>query len=119
MTGVGPDHGPQAGSTGVTLSGTDFVSGAAVTFGGTAASAVNFVSPAELGCLTPSGTGTVDVVVANPDGQSGTLPGGYTYDAPRSAPDGGCVPGPAASFGAVAIAFAAALGARRRFRPGR
>jgi hypothetical protein len=64
-----------------TLTGTDFVSGATVTFGGTAATGVTFVSSTSMTCSTPSaGTeGAVDVQVTNPDSQAGTLANGFTY----------------------------------------
>ena len=66
------------------INGTDFVSGATVTFGGLAATGVNVASPTAIEATTPSrapgdGAGAVNVVVTNPDGQSGTLSRGFTY----------------------------------------
>ena len=37
---------------------------------------------ADLTVTTPAGLGAADVVVTNPDGQSDTLVGGFTFDAP-------------------------------------
>jgi len=88
-----PDAGPAEGGTAVTITGTDFVSGATVTFGGAAATAVVVVNAGEITCDTPSGTGAVDIVVTNPDGQNDTLTGGFVYDDPIAQEEGGCLPG--------------------------
>jgi hypothetical protein len=79
-TSVTPNEGKEAGGTSVSIAGTDFVSGATVTFGGVAASNVTFVDATEITCDTPAGVGTVDVVVTNPDAQTGTIVGGFTYN---------------------------------------
>ncbi|MBI2550208.1 IPT/TIG domain-containing protein [Candidatus Woesearchaeota archaeon] len=85
VTSVSPVSGPTAGSTSVTITGSYFVSGAGVTFGGAAAGSVTFVSSTQLTAVTPAhAAGLVDVVVTNPDGQSGTLVNGFTYVAPPS-----------------------------------
>jgi hypothetical protein len=82
LTSVAPALGPQQGGVTITLTGTNFVSGATVRIGGTAATGVVFVSTTRLTALTPAGTqGARDVQVTNPDGQSVTLTGGYTYAA--------------------------------------
>jgi len=111
-----PDTGPAEGGTAVTITGTDFVSGATVTFGGSAATTVVVVNAGEITCDTPSGTGTVDIVVTNPDGQDDTLTGGFVYDDPIAQDEGGgCLPGGAAP-GCLPLALLA-LGAlfwRRR-----
>ena len=79
VSSVSPTSGPTAGGTSVTISGTDFVSGATVTFGG-APAAVGTVASTSITVTTPSGTaGTADVVVTNPDDQSSTLANGFTY----------------------------------------
>jgi len=82
VTSVTPSTGDQAGGTSVTIGGSNFVATPTVTFGGVAATNVTFVSAAQLTCTTPAGTGTVNVVVTNPDTQSGTLTGGFTYRPP-------------------------------------
>ncbi len=87
LTSVSPTSGPTAGGTTITLAGSNFVSGATVRVGGTAATNVTFVSATQLTARTPAGTaGARDVQVTNPDGQSATRTGGFTYTAPASAP---------------------------------
>ncbi len=54
--------------------------------GGTPASNVAVVNSTTITALRPAHTaGTVDVVVTNTDGQSGTKTGGFTYDAAQPA----------------------------------
>ena len=80
VTGVSPNSGSTAGGASVTITGTNFVTGASVTFGGTAASSVNVTSGTSITAVTPAhAAGAVAVTVANPDGQTGSLAGGYTY----------------------------------------
>jgi len=80
LTSVSPNTGPTAGGTTITLTGSNFVSGATVRVGGTTATTVTFYSATQLTARTPAGTaGARDVVVTNPAGQSGTLTGGFTY----------------------------------------
>ena len=77
---VSPSSGSDNGGTLVTITGTNFVSGAAATFGGTDASDVTVVSSTSITATTPAATaGTVTVLVTNPNGQSGSLNNGYTY----------------------------------------
>ena len=64
----------------MTISGTNFASGATVTFGGTSATSVVVVSSTTITATTPAhAAGVVNVVVTNNNGQSGTLTNGYTY----------------------------------------
>ncbi len=80
VTGVSPTSGPAAGGTAVTITGTNFVSGATVSFGGAAATSVAVVSATKITAKTPPHKqGAVTVVVTNPDGQSGTLASGFVY----------------------------------------
>ena len=80
LTGVSPDHGPASGGTVVTLSGTNFKDGASVTFGGAVSEIVTVDSSTQITCTTPAHfPEMVDVVVTNPDDQSGTLLNGFTY----------------------------------------
>ena len=92
ITAISPDVGSTGGDTSVTITGTGFESGAIVTAGGVAMT-VNYGNGCSRDCtgLTklygrsrPRGAGTVDVVVINPDRQTGTLSGGYTYAPPES-----------------------------------
>jgi hypothetical protein len=80
VTGLTPNSGPTAGGTSVTISGTNFVSGAAVTIGGSAATNVVVTNSTTITGVTPSHpAGGVTVIVTNPDGQSSALTNGYTY----------------------------------------
>jgi RHS repeat-associated protein len=80
VTTVSPSSGPASGGTSVTITGTNFVSGATVKFGTTSATGVTFVSSTSLTATTPAGSGTVNVVVTNPDTQTGTKTNGYSYN---------------------------------------
>ncbi len=98
LASVAPVAGALAGNTTVTLTGTGFVSGAAITFGGTAATSVNVVSATSITCVTPSkAAGTYNVVVTNSDTQSATLTSAYTYEAAPTltsvSPNGGPLAG--------------------------
>jgi len=80
ITGISPTAGPVTGGTVVTISGTNFEAGTTVTIGG-APAAATFVDASTLTVAMPAGTaGGVDIVVTNPDGQSATLAGGFTYE---------------------------------------
>lgn len=83
VSNITPNSGETAGGTGVTINGNNFVSGATVTIGTTAATNVSFVNSTQLTATTPAhAAGTVDVVVRNPDAQTGTLTNGFTFNAP-------------------------------------
>jgi hypothetical protein len=80
LSAITPSSGPSSGGTPVTLTGTDFQTGATVTIGGTAATNVSVLSATQLLATAPAGSaGAKAVVVTNPDGQSATLPGGFLY----------------------------------------
>ncbi|MFN2491265.1 MAG: IPT/TIG domain-containing protein [Pyrinomonadaceae bacterium] len=80
VSAVSPNSGPSTGGTPVTISGTDFLDGSAVTFGGSAASAVIFKDPTMLTATTPAhAPGTVDVEVINPNKLKSLLSGGFTF----------------------------------------
>ena len=80
VTSVSPTTGRTRGGTRVTLTGTNFVSGATVTFGGAAATSVVVASATQINASTPPHKpGSVNIVVTNPDGKSGTLASGFTY----------------------------------------
>ena len=81
VTSVTPNHGPSDGGTSVTIAGTNFKPGAAITFGGAACSDVTVVSSSQITCNTPPHfPSAVDVTVTNPDAQSGTLLNAYTFE---------------------------------------
>jgi hypothetical protein len=71
VASVTPSTGLAAGGLAVTLLGTGFTGATAVTFGGTAATAVVVVNPSTITCTTPAHVaGTVDTRVTTPNGQS-------------------------------------------------
>jgi hypothetical protein len=76
---VSPNSGPVSAGNTVTVTGTNFQSGATVAFGTVASTSVTFVSATSLTVRVPQGTGTVSVTVLNPDGLSAQLTGAYTY----------------------------------------
>ncbi|MEA9355233.1 IPT/TIG domain-containing protein [Bacteriovorax sp. PP10] len=73
ITNLTPSTGPIAGGTSVTITGTGFVAGATVTFGGNQCSVPIATSSTSITCTTPSfPAGPVDVIVTNPDNQIST-----------------------------------------------
>jgi hypothetical protein len=113
---IAPARGPAAGGTAVVVTGTGFQPGAAVTLGGTAATAVVVESATRLTAVTPAhAAGTVDLVVTNPDGAAGTLAAAFTYDAPSSGGGGGgCGLGASGLEALLGLGALALLRARRR-----
>ena len=83
LTAIAPTSGKTAGGTNVTITGTNFqvgVAGTTVTIGGVTATSVVVVNATTITATTGArAAGPGDVVVTNPDGQAGTLPGAYTY----------------------------------------
>jgi hypothetical protein len=70
----------KTGGDSITISGSNFISGATVTFGGIPATSVTFVNSTTLTAVAPvQNAGTYDVVVTNPGGQSTTLANGITF----------------------------------------
>jgi hypothetical protein len=89
VTSVSPSFGTGTGGTSVTINGTNFATGASVTFGGTAATSVVVVSAIKITAKTPAhATGAVNVTVTNPDTSTGTLVGGYQYNPQVFDPNG-------------------------------
>ncbi|HKO55509.1 MAG TPA: IPT/TIG domain-containing protein, partial [Thermoanaerobaculia bacterium] len=93
ISSVTPGTGSTAGGTAITISGSGFQSGAAVTIGGVAATNVAVVSGSTITAVTPLGptneqaTQPKDVTVTNPDGAAATRSGGFTYTVPPPAVD--------------------------------
>jgi len=77
-----PRSGPSAGGTALTISGTNFLPGAAVTIGGAAATGIDVTSYSSITATTPAlAPGSAnDVVVANTDGSTGTFVKGFVAD---------------------------------------
>jgi len=83
VASVSPASGPTAGGTTVTIAGTSFVNGAAVTIGGAPATGITVINATTIAAVTPPhATGAATVVVTNPDAQSGSKANGFTYVAP-------------------------------------
>src|ERR1019366_3584651 len=80
VSSVSPNNGPVAGGTAVTITGTNFAAGAAVTFGGTAATNVVFVSGTQVTATTPAHAAGGVTVTVTVNGQSGNLANGFTYN---------------------------------------
>jgi len=80
VAALSPVQGSTAGGTAVTITGTNFVTGATVTIGGTAATNVVVVGSTQITAATPAGAaGPAMVTVTNPDSQTGSLTSGFTY----------------------------------------
>jgi hypothetical protein len=76
LSSISSLSGPTAGGASVTLTGTNFVAGAGVTFGGVAATNVAVANSGTITAATPAhSAGEVNVTVTNPDGQSASLLG--------------------------------------------
>ena len=94
LTGVAPPAGDPAGSTVITLTGTNLSAGMSVLVGGAPATGVTFLSTTTITATTPPGVGTVDIVATNVFG-SAMLPASFTYGAtltavaPTMGPEGG------------------------------
>ncbi|MEW5738063.1 MAG: IPT/TIG domain-containing protein [Myxococcota bacterium] len=85
LTTIFPAQGPTTGGTNFTLAGSNFAAGARVHFDQAEATNVMVASATVITGTTPAhALGVVDVRVTNPDGQSGTLDGGFTYNPPPS-----------------------------------
>jgi hypothetical protein len=80
VTAISPNGGKLAAGTTVTITGTNFVKGATVQFGTTAATSVFVVGPTTITAKSPAGTGAVNVTVATSQGVSAISPADvFTY----------------------------------------
>jgi len=80
VSGVSPSSGSTAGGNVVTITGSNFQSGATVNFGGTNSTAVTLISATQINAMTPSHTaGTVNLTVSNTGGSSASKSSCYTY----------------------------------------
>lgn len=88
VTGLSESLGSTGGGAEVKIEGTGFLAlegGAVVTFGGVRAPRVSVVGTTAIFTTAPAhAAGLVDLVVSNPDGQSGRLANAYTYASPDS-----------------------------------
>ncbi len=82
VASIFPAEGPTGGGTTFTIAGSNFTAGVKVFFGATEATTAMMSSSTVITGTTPAhAAGVVDVRVQNPDGQSGTLTMGFTYNA--------------------------------------
>ena len=89
ITSIAPAGGSVAGGTGVTITGTNFRSGAAVSLGGVAPTSVVVSDATTITAVTGAhAAGVVDVVVTNPGAQAATRSGAFTYRIDAAAPVG-------------------------------
>jgi hypothetical protein len=87
VSSVSPKSGPTSGGTVVTIAGSNFQAGAAVLFGGIASSSATVSGATQIQAVTPAHTtGTVDVTVRDPNGESSTLSGGFAYSGSSAPP---------------------------------
>jgi hypothetical protein len=83
ITSISPNTGVTTGGTVATITGTNFQNGCTVEIGGAKVTTMSFGSSTSVKIVVPAGSaGAADVIVTNPDGQSATLAGGYTYTTP-------------------------------------
>jgi hypothetical protein len=112
VTGLSAATGASDGRQQVTINGSGFEPGAAVAFGGNSAWVLNVSATAIVVLTPPHAEGTVAVVVTNPDGQSASLAGAFTFakvvagdagtaGAGGSGSSGGCNVGGGGSGGAL------------------
>ena len=107
ITSVSPNGGPTSGGTTVIIIGSDFQSGASVSFGGITASSTSVGSSTQIQAIAPAhSAGKADVTVRNPNGASSTLIGGFSYNAPTLQITTASLPA-----GAVSVSYGAALAA--------
>jgi hypothetical protein len=80
VSSINPTSGTTLGGTAVTVTGTNFASGASLTLGAVSATNVSVSSSTTLtGTTGARAAGRVEVVVRNPNGQSSTLGNGFEY----------------------------------------
>jgi hypothetical protein len=84
VTEIQPAEGPEAGSTPVTITGTNFTGATAVKFGSAPATGFKVVSATSIEATSPKGTGKQPVRVTTAGGTSAEVPADvFTYLAPR------------------------------------
>ena len=92
-TGVSPTSSPPAGGVRLTVTGSNFISGASVTIGGVPGIDPIVVSSTTLQVTAPPhGRGAVDIVVTNLDNQAATLSGALFYGSTSDDSDGDGMP---------------------------
>jgi len=92
---IAPHSGPEAGGTTVTITGENLTATTQVRFGAVATTSFVVDSDTQITVVSPPGTGTVDVIVTGPDGDSAATPADeFTYIPPDSGTTGTIPPRP-------------------------
>ncbi|MFP5261541.1 MAG: IPT/TIG domain-containing protein, partial [Blastocatellia bacterium] len=87
VTSVSPNTGGIEGGTRVTITGTGFAAGAAVSFGNVQGTSVTVTNSTTISVNAPAhAAGPVSIVVTNSNGATAALANGYTYTSSSSAP---------------------------------
>jgi len=89
VTSISPATGPSSGATAVTLTGTNFLTAAIVSFGQSTAGSIKVINGTTITAVAPLHVaGTVGITVTNKAGGRGTLPAAYMYTStsPSTAP---------------------------------
>jgi IPT/TIG domain len=80
VTAITPESGPSAGGIPVTITGSGFVSGLSVAFGGSPASTVTVVSGTQITAIVPAHpAGAINVTITDINGTSVTSPSQFTF----------------------------------------
>jgi hypothetical protein len=105
VTSIDPTSGPAAGGTAVTVVGFDFQRDATLTVGGIPATDVEVVDSSTITATAPASdlAYPVDVVVTNPDGQSGTLDNAYVFEQPQEQAITAVIPDTGSTQGGEAV----------------
>ena len=103
INGISPPSGPISGGTAVTVSGSNFASGASVTFGGTAAASVVVSSSSQIQVVTPNHVAGNIGIIVSANGQSSSSSANFTYTAPNNGPTAGGAPAPPSSSLSIAV----------------
>jgi hypothetical protein len=87
ITTVSPNTGSTAGGDTITISGSNFLSGATVNFGSSSAMSAQVSSATQIQAVTPAEpAGTVNVTVQNSDGQVATAANAYLFGTTSTGP---------------------------------
>src|SRR4029077_9328211 len=88
----------------VTITGTNFVTGATVTIGGAAATNVAVVNSTSITARTPAHTaGAATVTVTNPNSETGSLNNAFTYASTTMPTIGAVTPNSGSTLGGTTV----------------
>jgi len=104
VSSLAPTSGPAVGGTSVTITGTNFQSGATASLGGSPVTVSSVTGTSITGTTTAHAAGAASVTVTNPDAQSGTCTGCFTYVAAPTVSS--VTPSSGASAGGTAVTLA-------------